>query len=109
MTPSLSFHLISVTMKTSVLLGVALALMASSGNGALLGASKCTWGPSYWCQNLRKSAECSATEHCIQRSWKNLDLPHDDDDVCTICKNMVQEARDTLESNETQVIIIYHV
>ena len=26
----------------------------------------------------------------------------DNDDVCTICKNMVTEARDTLRSNETQ-------
>ena len=26
----------------------------------------------------------------------------DNDDVCTICKNMVTEARDTLRSNDTQ-------
>ena len=32
-----------------------------------------------------------------------MKVPEDDDDVCTICKNMVKEARDTLESNQTQV------
>lgn len=29
-------------------------------------------------------------------------LPEDNDDICTICKNMVKQARDQLESNETQ-------
>lgn len=38
--------------------------------------------------------------------WGGLILqvvPVDDDEVCQICKNMVAQARDTLESNETQV------
>ena len=30
------------------------------------------------------------------------DFEQDNDDVCTICKNMVTEARDTLRANETQ-------
>jgi hypothetical protein len=30
-------------------------------------------------------------------------VPVDDDEVCQICKDMVGQARDTLESNETQV------
>ena len=31
-----------------------------------------------------------------------FDFDQDNDDVCTICKNMVTEARDTLRANETQ-------
>jgi hypothetical protein len=30
-------------------------------------------------------------------------VPVDDDEVCQICKDMVGQARDTLQSNETQV------
>lgn len=29
--------------------------------------------------------------------------PEDNDDICTICKNMVKQARDTLTSNITLV------
>ena len=71
----------------------------------LLGAQKCTWGPSYWCQGLKESSECSATKHCIRKYWNSNPQKYqgDDDDVCQICKNMVKEARDQLLSNETQV------
>jgi saposin len=67
-----------------------------------LGATACTWGPSYWCGGFRQSRECGATTHCIDNVWSQRRVPEDNDDVCTICKNMVAEARDTLESNETQ-------
>lgn len=55
--------------------------------------------------------ECSAVRHCIQTVWEKQRLPEDNDDICTICKNMVQEARDQLLSNETQVIplVLYWV
>ena len=43
---------------------------------------------------------------CVLNLAKSTILPNsseqDNDDVCTICKNMVTEARDTLRSNETQ-------
>lgn len=51
----------------------------------------------------RNAKECSAVNHCIQTIWENLELPEDNDDICTLCKNMVKEARDQLLSNETQV------
>lgn len=41
-------------------------------------------------------------QHCIQTVWEKQRLPEDNDDICTICKNMVQQARDQLLSNETQ-------
>ena len=89
-------------------IGFFLAFLTSSafaGSQRLLGAEKCTWGPSYWCQGLKESAECSATKHCIRKYWDSNPQKYqgDDDDVCTICKNMVKEARDTLQSNQTQV------
>lgn len=70
--------------------------------GAQVGSSSCAFGPSYWCSSLRNAKECRAVSHCIQTVWETQNLPADNDDICTICKNMVQQARDTLESNETQ-------
>ncbi|XP_014225050.1 uncharacterized protein LOC106651173 [Trichogramma pretiosum] len=68
----------------------------------LLGSKACTWGPSYWCQNLTTAAGCKATKHCIPNVWEKMQVPDDQDSVCTICKDMVQQARDQLESNQTQ-------
>ncbi|CAH0380939.1 unnamed protein product [Bemisia tabaci] len=70
--------------------------------GFLVGADKCTWGPSFWCQNFSSAAGCQATRHCIQTVWEHQTYPTDHDDVCTICKKMVKEARDQLNSNETE-------
>ena len=41
-------------------------------------------------------------KHCIKAVWEKETVLHDDDEVCTICKEMVGEARDTLLSNQTQ-------
>ncbi|XP_043206375.1 prosaposin-like [Amphibalanus amphitrite] len=67
-----------------------------------LGSKRCTFGPSYWCDHVSKSSECGMTSWCISNVWQHLDLPEDNDDVCGICKEMVKEARDQLNSNETQ-------
>lgn len=79
-----------------------LAACVLPGQSALLGSKKCTYGPSYWCSSLKGAKECNAVQHCIQTVWEHQQLPEDNDDICTICKNMVQEARDQLLSNETQ-------
>lgn len=50
---------------------------------------------------FRVSAYCGVTKPCI-KYWEKLTVPEDNDSVCTICKDMVQQARDQLESNETQ-------
>lgn len=68
----------------------------------LLGSSKCTWGPSYWCGNFSNSKECRATRHCIQTVWETQKVPVDTDSICTICKDMVTQARDQLKSNQTE-------
>ncbi|CAF4835180.1 unnamed protein product [Pieris macdunnoughi] len=68
----------------------------------LVGSEKCTWGPSYWCSNFSTGRECKATHHCVQRVWSRMTFPQDDDGICKICKDMVKQARDQLQSNETQ-------
>ncbi|XP_050533788.1 prosaposin isoform X2 [Daktulosphaira vitifoliae] len=67
----------------------------------LVGEKECTYGPSFWCKNITTASGCKAVKHCIQTTWLNQKYQEDNDDVCTICKNMVQEARDTLTSNGT--------
>ncbi|XP_072743485.1 uncharacterized protein Sap-r [Anoplolepis gracilipes] len=78
-------------------------ITAESENGPeLLGSNECTWGPSYWCENLKTAKGCNAVKHCIHRYWEQMEVPEDNDNVCGICKDMVQQARDQLESNQTQ-------
>lgn len=67
----------------------------------MLGAEKCTWGPSYWCSNITNAKGCHAVRHCIQTVWENHQVPVDNDSICQICKDMVTQARDQLRSNET--------
>ncbi|CAH1968802.1 unnamed protein product [Acanthoscelides obtectus] len=71
----------------------------------LLGAKECTWGPSYWCQNLTAAADCHAVPHCIQTVWIHKKLSPDTSSICQTCLDMVKQARDQLESNETQELI----
>ncbi|EDW84504.1 uncharacterized protein Dwil_GK13103 [Drosophila willistoni] len=83
-----------------------LAILALSVCGIIsatpLGSQKCTWGPSYWCDNLSNSKECRATRHCVQTVWVNREVPVDTGSICQICKDMVTQARDQLRSNETE-------
>ncbi|XP_049291934.1 uncharacterized protein LOC125768384 [Anopheles funestus] len=74
----------------------------SSSNKRLLGAKECTWGPSYWCSDIRNAKTCGAVTHCIQTVWEKQHYPVDNDEICNICLDMVKQARDQLESNETQ-------
>ncbi|XP_052868178.1 uncharacterized protein LOC128274121 [Anopheles cruzii] len=75
---------------------------SSSNNKQLLGAKECTWGPSYWCSDIRNAKSCGAVSHCIQTVWERQQYPVDNDEICNICLDMVKQARDQLESNETQ-------
>uniref|UniRef100_A0A1I8PUJ9 Saposin n=1 Tax=Stomoxys calcitrans TaxID=35570 RepID=A0A1I8PUJ9_STOCA len=74
---------------------------ASPVHQQLVGAKKCTWGPSYWCSNLVNAKGCKAVRHCIQTVWESHNVPEDNDSICKICKDMVTQARDQLRSNET--------
>jgi len=85
-------------MKLLVLALLSFSLGLSDG----LGANRCSWGPSYWCANIPQASDCGAVGHCISAVWVKEHVAQDDDEVCAICKEMVGEARDTLQSNETQ-------
>lgn len=73
-----------------------------TGGRRLVGAKECTWGPTYWCSNLKNAKNCGAVSHCIQTVWEKQKYPVDNDEICNICLDMVKQARDQLESNETQ-------
>ncbi|ERL92231.1 hypothetical protein D910_09549 [Dendroctonus ponderosae] len=77
----------------------------ATSSAHLLGEKRCTYGPSYWCQNLTNAGDCHATKHCIQTVWIHKTYPEDTTSICDTCKEMVKEARDQLESNETQELI----
>jgi saposin len=64
--------------------------------------ANCRIGPSYWCASIPQAAQCTALPFCIKAVWTKEEVPKDTDEVCDICKNMVGQARDTLQSNETQ-------
>ncbi|XP_057325757.1 prosaposin [Microplitis mediator] len=68
----------------------------------LLGDEHCTWGPGFWCKNITNAAQCNATQHCIKKEWETMKVPEDHGSVCEICKDMVTQARDQLQSNQTQ-------
>jgi len=89
-------------MKTFIVFAFLFICVYAVPKGNLLGAKQCTWGPSYWCSNLTAAAGCHATKHCIQTVWMHKDYPEDNDSVCQTCLDMVKQARDQLESNETQ-------
>lgn len=37
----------------------------------LVGANKCTFGPSYWCASMDNAEECNAKEHCLKMGLLN--------------------------------------
>ncbi|KAK3891987.1 hypothetical protein Pcinc_004153 [Petrolisthes cinctipes] len=92
-------------MRSMVYFLTLLAVCVAGGESALLGSRECTYGPSYWCASIIKAKECNAVTHCIHTVWEKKVLPEDNDDICSLCKDMVQQARDQLLSNETQELI----
>lgn len=63
----------------------------------------CSFGQAYWCKNITTAAECRAVKHCIKSVWEQqVPIELDGSTVCETCLEMVKEARDQLESNETQ-------
>lgn len=49
----------------------------------------------------RNAKSCGAVKHCIKTVWEKQHVPEDKDSICQICLDMVKQARDQLESNET--------
>lgn len=46
-----------------------IVVVGAASSATLLGARKCTYGPSYWCSSLEAAKECSALKHCIKNKW----------------------------------------
>ncbi|CAG9807879.1 unnamed protein product [Chironomus riparius] len=67
----------------------------------ILGRNHCTYGPAYWCSNITNAKSCGAVSHCIKTVWEKQHVPEDSDSICQICLDMVKQARDQLESNDT--------
>ncbi|CRK89044.1 CLUMA_CG002523, isoform B [Clunio marinus] len=85
-----------------ILLTILCAFVIGASASALLGRKKCTYGPSYWCSSIPNAKSCGAVKHCIKAVWEKQHVPEDTDSICKICVDMVGQARDQLESNETQ-------
>jgi saposin len=83
-------------------LAAVLVQLLEPATAGLVGAGRCSWGPKYWCATIPQAAECDAVTHCISSVWVKERVERDEDEICEICKNMVGQARDTLQSNETQ-------
>ena len=71
--PSFLHHLPGVTLLRhnyiNHLLGCS-SIPVSASPSTFMGSKKCTWGPSYWCQNYKQAKECKAMEHCREKVWK---------------------------------------
>lgn len=46
------------------------ALCAPLGKASLLGDRRCSWGPSYWCRDVKTAQECGNQAFCKKFVWK---------------------------------------
>ncbi|KAL1505899.1 hypothetical protein ABEB36_005352 [Hypothenemus hampei] len=63
---------------------------------------ECTYGPSYYCENLIYASTCSTMKRCIQTVWIRKKYPPDSSSVCDKCKAMVKQAKNQWLCNESQ-------
>ncbi|XP_073239351.1 prosaposin-like [Porites lutea] len=76
-------------------------LLVASVAATPLGQSKCSWGPSYWCQSYKQAVECKALEHCRSKVWAVKD-----DTACEICELVIPQIKEFLSQNATQEEVI---
>lgn len=91
-------------MKCFILLA---ALVSACCAAELLGADKCTQGPSYWCSHIGRAKECGAIQHCKDNEWSpryTYQIP--DEEVCVLCKLVISTVRDLISKNGTEQQII---
>ncbi|XP_078453812.1 prosaposin isoform X2 [Lampetra planeri] len=83
-----------------VMVGLAVLLQLSLGLAGINAApQKCTYGPSYWCRDLRSATECSAVQHCAQTVWNK---PTANNQLCDTCKEVVTVVRDMMLGSATE-------
>ncbi|XP_078493273.1 uncharacterized protein LOC100176110 isoform X12 [Ciona intestinalis] len=81
---------------------VILSIVAYEVQSALVGADRCTWGPSYWCKNYGAAKTCGAVDHCKTNAWNK---PVKNDEICTLCKEGMQMVDNYLEKKATKAKI----
>ena len=57
------------TLKPSLRILWKICLNYFAVSGTPTGQARCSWGPSYWCQNYKQALECNALEHCRANVW----------------------------------------
>jgi len=87
----------------------------------LLGAKKCTWGPSYWCDSLENAKECGggSEQHCREKVWigdhplaDKLTKPIPEEAVenfkanCALCELIGNKIFEKLTNNATEEEVI---
>lgn len=80
-------------------LGITTLLGLSQGAKLRFGQNDCEFGPSYWCENIQKSNQCSATDYCVQKEWNKPTAP---DSICETCKTAVGLVHMYLTDNKTR-------
>merc|ERR1712048_22175 len=63
------------------------------------GGNQCEYGPSFWCENIRNSNQCDATNYCVKNEWN---APTSPDNVCETCKTAVGLVHMYLTDNKTR-------
>ncbi|XP_060081397.1 prosaposin-like [Ylistrum balloti] len=86
-------------MKMRLVVSLTLIALVSVGSSSLLGSSKCTWGPSYWCSHVSRAKECQAVEHCLQSVWlKQKDSSKGSNPQCELCESVINTVREKLKT-----------
>ncbi|KAI5639893.1 saposin a-type domain-containing protein [Phthorimaea operculella] len=55
---------------------------------------ECNKGPSYWCDSLRKAADCGAVGHCISTVWESQDVPIKSNEVSNKVIRLFRQLKD---------------
>jgi len=80
---------------------LALFVATVSAGSVKVGTIKCTFGPSYWCQNYKQATECNAIQHCREKVWKLSS-----NETCTICEDAVTAVKSLLANPDIDKQIV---
>lgn len=76
----------------------------NKASAVVVGQSRCTWGPSYWCSSLRNSRDCQATEHCLNQIWSQQTIQtKNGDNVCQYCINIINKLNTIITDSKIKV------
>jgi len=78
---------------------IALAATLAATTATLLGNTRCTEGPGFWCVDLDSANRCAAKDWCASNHW-NKPLGNTNDQICDLCQKAVNTAIDKIEMHE---------